>query len=102
CHGAGESALLMPEQFTLQKRFLEGSAIHGNQRPLTARAVVVQCASDQLLARTTCTSHENGGFGRRDLLDHLHDALHRETAAYQPIARRFIVNLLNPLALAPG
>ena len=74
----GERAPFMAEQFAFEQHFGDGRAIHGDERFIGARAVLIQGAGDQLLAGAGLAPNENRHrFGRHPsdfLADFLHDA----------------------------
>ena len=101
-HRPGEGAFLVAEQLALQQSLLQSTAVHSNQRSVSARAVVVQSAGDQFLARAAGAAYQHGSIGRRDLLEELDGPLHGRAGADQPMPGRLEANLLDPLALAAG
>ncbi len=81
--GAGERALLVPEDLALEQGLRDRRAVHGDERSATAPGVVVDRARHQLLARSALTEHEDRRVGRCDLLDLAGDLLHRRRACDQ-------------------
>ena len=79
-----------------------GGAVDRHQRLVAPGAIVMDGAGNQLLARAGWTADQHGGVARGDLLDQLHDALHRRAGADQAVARRLVGEVLGPLPLPPG
>ena len=63
---AGERALLVPEELALDQFARERGAVDLDERPLAARAAVVDRARDELLAGAGLAEHEHRALGRRD------------------------------------
>src|SRR5579864_7773550 len=58
--GAGEGALLVPEQLALQQVLRDGRAVEGQERGLSAGAVLVDGAGDKLLAGAALPGDQHG------------------------------------------
>ncbi len=69
-----ERALLVAEQLRLDERLGDRAAVHRHERPLRARAVVVDRPREPLLARPALALDEHRRLGRRDAGDRLEDA----------------------------
>ena len=74
--GAGEGALLMPEQFALQQLLRDGRAVEGQELGLGPRAVLVDGTGDQFLARSALPGDQHGESLVGDAADGLADFLH--------------------------
>jgi hypothetical protein len=74
---ASERALLVAEELALDQLARQGGAIDFHQRPLAARAAIVDRARDELLAGAGLAVDEDGAVGRGDQPDPLEQALHR-------------------------
>src|SRR4030065_2112730 len=66
--GPGKGPLLPAEQFALHQIARQGSTVDVDQRPILARAHVVDGGSDQLLSRTGLAEDEDRCVHRSDLL----------------------------------
>src|SRR5690606_11853812 len=66
---AGERALHVAEELALEEIARDRGAVHADQRPLAARARVVDRARDQLLAGARLARDQHGGVGVGDELD---------------------------------
>src|SRR5690606_28575104 len=80
---AGERALLVTEQLAFEQLGRDRAAIHGDERTVTARRMVVNVARDDLLASPGLAAQLHGRLPRRDAQDHLPHGLHRGAAADQ-------------------
>ena len=98
---AGEGAALVAEQLRLQQRLRQRRAVDGDEGSLAARAVLVQGARGQLLARARLAAHEHRGVGRRDARDELVDALDGRALADHPVLDRRLGAQQVALALQP-
>ena len=67
--GPGESAFDVPEEFTFEKVFGNGGAIHSDEWSVLAPAAAVDFASDQLLARPGLAQDEHRRFSGRDQIN---------------------------------
>ena len=67
--GAGEGALLVAEQLGLEQLGGNGAAVDGDERPVAARAQIVDGAGGDFLAGAGLAEHEYGGVVGRDLAD---------------------------------
>src|SRR5204863_4017486 len=73
--GAGERALLVPEQFALEQRLRQRTNVHRDERLRASRTETMDRPRHELLARSALTLDEYGTRHRRDLLDlHQHFA----------------------------
>jgi hypothetical protein len=66
--GAGERALGVPEELTLEQRLGQRAAVDRGERPLAARGALVDPARHDLLAGAALAGDEHGAVGRRDRL----------------------------------
>jgi hypothetical protein len=66
---ARKRATFVPEQFALDQRLRERTAIHRNEWPVTALAQRMHEPGDQLLAGAALARDEHGGVARRDQMD---------------------------------
>ena len=73
--GAGEGALFVAEELTLEQGVGHGGAIDLNHRPLMTAAVFVNRTSHQFLAGAGFAMDENGGVGVSHLIDQAQDFL---------------------------
>ena len=85
--GAGERALLVPEQLRLDQLLGNRRAVHLHEALPGARAVAVDGARNQLLADAALAEQQHGGIGRRGALDRLR-ALAAATALLPTISYR--------------
>src|SRR5262249_24795471 len=69
--GAGEGALLVTEQLTLQQTGGDGRAVELDERASLPRAQFVQGPRDQFLARARFAANEHRGAGAGNRLDSL-------------------------------
>ena len=67
--GPRECAARMAEQFALEQGGRQGGAVDFDQRPLPARAEVMDRPGHQLLAGPGLAQNEHGGVGGGPLLD---------------------------------
>src|SRR6185295_2652434 len=74
--GARVLASLVAEELTLEQAFRERRAVQLHEWARRARRVMVNCRSDELLARTGFASQKNGRSAGSDLRDGLEHALH--------------------------
>src|SRR6476660_6615258 len=72
---AGESSLLVAEQFAFQEARRNRSAVEFHEGALPPRAKIMKCASNQLLAVPWLAANEDRGVRRSDRLDMLQHAL---------------------------
>src|SRR5262249_21919433 len=75
--GAGEGALLVPEELALDEVLRDRSAVDDDERPIMTRALLVQGVSQDVLARAGLALEEHGGVGLRRLLEDRKDVTHR-------------------------
>src|SRR5205809_2315644 len=68
-YGAGERALLVPEQLAFHQAGGDRPAVHRHEGPFPAAAEAVDAARNQLLAGARFPEDEDARVGRRDLLD---------------------------------
>ena len=78
---AGERAAFVAEQFAFQQVFRDGGAIDRDKRGFGARAVLVDGAGDQFLARAGFAPDEHGDGLGGDAADFLAHVLHRAAGA---------------------
>src|SRR5581483_9001629 len=74
--GAGEGALLVAEQLGFDQLGGHGGAVDGHERAVPARALVVNGARDELLARAGLAENADARLARADPIDLRHHALH--------------------------
>ena len=72
---AGECAFHVAEEFGFKQRFGQRAAVDRNERPVGARAVMMNRARDQFLARARLALHKDVRVRRRDLFDKAKDRL---------------------------
>ena len=65
-YGAGERTFLMPKQLAFEKAERNRSAVHLYKRMTLARAQIVNCASDHLLAGARLTLDQDRRVRRRN------------------------------------
>ena len=82
--GAGEGALLVPEEFAFQKRLRQGCAVHADERCRPPSARIVDRSCDKLLAGAALTTDQHRGSGRRHPLDLPDDIPQAGTRADHP------------------
>ncbi len=73
---AGERSFFVTEQFALQQVLRNGRAIDGEERPVVARAVLMDGARDEFLSRAALAGDHHRGIAVRDASDHFEDFLH--------------------------
>ena len=73
---AGEGALFVAEQFTLDQLPGQARAMHGHQPLAGAGTELMERPGDQFLARPAFAADEHIGLGRRDLAHRLQYLLH--------------------------
>ncbi len=78
---AGEAALLVAEQLAFHQLGRDRAAVHRHERPVAARAGVVDQVRDQLLAGARLAVDVHRRLAARDALDHLAQLLHGARAA---------------------
>src|SRR3989475_9133630 len=71
--GAREGALLVPEQLALEQVLGNGGAVDRDERPRGLRAVMMDGAGHDLLARPRLALDEHGRLARRDARHELVD-----------------------------
>ena len=59
----------MTEELALEERLGDGRAIHGDEGPIGALPVGVNCTGDEFLARSALARDQHHGVLRRDLDD---------------------------------
>ena len=79
----GEGAPFVTKEFGFDERGRERGAVYGNQRLVLARRESMNGLSHQFLACPGFPGDENGGIGRRDLLNGLQRFLQRGAVADQ-------------------
>ena len=77
----GKRALDVPEQFTLQERRGQRGAVAGQQRVVSAAAVLMDRADDHLFAGAAFAGHQDRAIGRSDAFDQGEDLAHGGAAA---------------------
>ena len=87
-HGAGERALLVPEQLALHELRRDRPAIDRHERSITSRARRVDQPGHQLLAGAGVAGDVHRGLAACHLGDHLSQLLHRPRLAEQLERRR--------------
>jgi hypothetical protein len=75
--GSRIGALLVAEKFVLQERLGYRGAVDGDEGAVAPRRQLVERAGEQLLAGAAFALQQNGGRGRRDAPDLLHQRLER-------------------------
>ncbi len=93
--GAGERALLVPEQLALEQRLGQRRAGDLDEGLAAPRAVLVQGLREQLLAGAALAEQQHGGRGGRHLPDRLEHREHLGALADQVVEA---VLVLEPLA----
>ena len=88
---AGEGALLVAEQLALQQVLRDGGAVEGQERSLSAGAVLVDGAGDKLLAGATLPGDQHGKGLVGDTADGLVRFLHPRAAADDGFAGELFV-----------
>ncbi len=96
-----ERALLVPEQLGLEKIGGNGRGVQGDEGLSRARAVIVQSARNQLLARAGLAGDQDGHAGSGKASDRAEDLLHGRCAAQQfrNLGRRRITAALATLGV---
>ena len=105
--GVREGALDVAEELGLEQLLGNGAAVDGDQGPLRAPTVVVECPRDQLLAGAALARDQHRALGVRDPLDHAEHASDRvaladdavEFVAAPELAMQLAVLLLQPPVL---
>jgi len=95
---ACESASFVAEEFALQQGPGNRGAVQGNERPLLSRALVMNGAGDNFLARARLTLNQCHGITIRDHTNQVQDFLKREASSYNLGGARLIIHR-NPLSL---
>src|SRR5205823_6075868 len=85
--GAGEGALFMAKQLTLEQRLRNSGAVEREKRPLRPAAVAINRAGNQFLARAALAEDQHGHVLRRDPADRLVHGLHRRTTPDEHVRR---------------
>ncbi len=80
-HGARERAALVPEQLALEQGLGQRSTVDGHERAPCARALLVNRARHELLARAALTQDEHGRVGRRHVRYRIVHLAHRARIA---------------------
>ena len=73
--GAGERAFFVSKQFTFQKRFRDGPAIDGHERPFLAMAPPVNRPRRHFLSRAALSQNQHRSLRRRHLPNHFEHRL---------------------------
>src|SRR4030042_7135454 len=92
--GPGKCPLLPSEQFALNQISRQGSTVDGDQRPILARAHVMDGGGDQLLSRTGLTEDEDRCVRRSDLLRSIKNILESITFPKNMVEVMFHFDLL--------
>ena len=104
--GAGEGAGLVAEQLGFEQGVGQGAAVDGHERPVTARAEVVQGAGEQLLAGAGLALDEHGGVAFGDLRQDGEQPTHQVTGtdhvALALVAAQFAAQLVDHGVVAEG
>ena len=79
--GAGEGALLVPEELGFEQLLGQRGAVHRDEGVRHSRAIGVDGARDQLLARAGLSDHQDIGLGARGLAHQLEDSAHGRAPA---------------------
>jgi len=72
-------ARLMAEELVVEQVFVEGSAVHGDERPVAPRTVAVDRAGHELLAGSRIATDQNRDTAAGHFADELVNILHRAT-----------------------
>ena len=96
--GAGEGALLVAEQLAFQQLGRDGAAVDGDERPLPARAGVVDGAGRELLAGARLAEDQHAGIVRGDLADQARHIANAPASCRSACQRRRLL----PASLATG
>src|SRR3954454_19028704 len=78
---AGERAAHMSEEFRLEQRLRNGTAVESHEAVGSPRAVVVNGPGDHFFAGARLTGHQDRAARGRDGLEQLKQRLHRAAAA---------------------
>ena len=97
-HRPGERAAHVAEELRLEQRVGERAAIDGDERPGLARAVEMNRARDELLARAALALDEHGRLRRGDAIEPREHGLHRGPVADE--VRVVVASLERGLLLA--
>ena len=73
----------MPKELTFEQAFGHGCTVHGHERPLAPRAIVVQRPGHQLFARPTVALNDDGAIGGGKPLEEAKQPLHHGTFAQE-------------------
>ena len=92
---AGEGAALVAEELGLEQVLRDGRRVDRDERPRRARAVPMQRARDELLARARLAGDEHRGVRLRQAADRAEHFLHRRRLAEHLGGRR-------PIAVSTG
>jgi serine/threonine protein kinase len=82
--GAGERALLVPEQLALDERRRNRAAVDDDERSALARTRLMNRFGEQRLARSGLALDQNGRVGAGNPRQRLEDAPHRDRPANRP------------------
>ena len=93
--GASERTAHMPEQLRFEQRLGQRGAVDRDERPVPPRALIVNHADQEFLARSALARDQHGDVERRDAGGLLEHVLHR-VAAHDETLRRGV--LRHPLA----
>ena len=101
----GEGALLVAEELGLEQGVGDGGQVHGHERLVAPRALVVDGARHQLLAGAALPGDEHGGVGLGHLGDRLVEPHHLRMAAHELVEAVGAIELgaqVPQLALEPA
>lgn len=86
-NGAREGPLLVPEEIALEERRAHGRAVDGDEGPAAPGALLVDGASDELLACAALPPHEDGDVGLCHVPHQLEHFEHLRVAREEPVVR---------------
>ena len=84
CVGSGKGPFLVPEQFALEQRLWNRSAVDGDEGLALSRALTVDRSRHQFLPRTAFAGNQHRHIGRPDTANHAKHVLHLRTVPHQP------------------
>ncbi len=91
--GAGERALLVTEQLTLDQRLGQRRAVQAQERPRPAGAEPVNALGDDFLSGPCFPGDEHGGLRHGDATSDREELDHRAIGEHEPVAVRLDVSL---------
>ncbi len=98
CAGVGERSFLVTEQFAFEERLGEGGAVHGDERLVAPRAVIVQRLCDNLFTSSAGAENQHRQISRSQSFDFLTHRLGRGAVTDDPHAAG---HLLGQLPMRP-